>query len=76
MNSPSFRSEILSEIDRLGTADQHRVLDFVKALAASQPKGTPGSEVVRLAGIIASADVDEMMAAIEAGCEKVDADEW
>lgn len=44
--------------------------------ASPKPLGTPGRELLGLAGTISSDDAKEMMTAIEEGCGKVDLSEW
>jgi hypothetical protein len=75
MITPSIRDEVLRELEKLGAADQKRVMDFVRALGTAEARGTPGSELIRFAGTLPEDSVDEMMAAIEDGCERID-DEW
>jgi hypothetical protein len=75
MISPSIRDEVLRELEKLGAADQQRVMDFLRALGSARPRGTPGSDLTRFAGTLSQESVDEMMAAIEDGCERID-DEW
>jgi hypothetical protein len=73
--SPSIRDAVLRELEKLGAADQRRVMDFVRALSSAEPRGTPGSELARFAGVLSEEAVDEIMAAIDDGCERID-DEW
>ncbi|MFQ5343933.1 MAG: hypothetical protein ACE5F6_20505 [Anaerolineae bacterium] len=68
--------QIIRQVDQLPLDFQRRVLDFAQALALSLPRGTPGKQLLRFAGIIEPDDIEAMSRAIEAGCEKVDADEW
>jgi hypothetical protein len=75
MISPSIRDAVLRELEKLGAADQQRVMDFLRALGSAKPRGTPGSDLTRFAGTLSEESVDEMMAAIEDGCERID-DEW
>jgi hypothetical protein len=75
MISPSMRDEVLRGLEKLDAADQKRVVEFVRALGSAEPRGTPGSDLTRFAGILSEGSVDEMMAAIEDGCERID-DEW
>jgi hypothetical protein len=69
-------SDIVHELDRLPDDEQQRVLQFVRALASVQPAGMPGTEMIRLAGLIPTDDLREMAQAIKAGCEQVDEREW
>ena len=55
---------------------QRRVLDFARALALSQQRGIPGSEILRFAGTLTPQDASEMQHAIEEACERVDPDGW
>jgi hypothetical protein len=71
----SLRDAVVREFERLGTADQLRVMDFVRALGTAQPRGTPGRELARFSGAFSESAVDEMMTAIEEGCERID-EEW
>jgi len=68
--------QIISQLDKLPLELQRRVLDFIQALILSLPKGVPGKQLLRFAGTIGPDDIQAMKQAIEAGCEKVDMDEW
>jgi hypothetical protein len=57
---------------KLSAADQQRLRDFIDGLRSSQPRGTPGSTLTQFAGILSEEAVDEMMLAIEEGCERID----
>jgi hypothetical protein len=72
----TIANQIIRELDQLPPELQRRVLDFAQALALSLPKGVPGKELLRFAGSIAPEDIAAMEQAIQAGCEKVDANEW
>jgi hypothetical protein len=74
MIGPAFREAVLRELEKLGAADQQRVMDFVRALGATPPKGTPGAALSRFSGVLDKESVDEMLAAIEDGCERIDED--
>jgi hypothetical protein len=65
----SLRDQVLRELEKLGAADQKRVMDFVRALALASPRGTPGSELTQFAGTLSEESVAEMIAAIEDGCD-------
>lgn len=75
MISPSTRDKVLREMEKLGAANQKRVIDFLRGLNSAELHGIPGSELARFAGTVSERSVDEMMAAIEDGCERID-DEW
>ena len=72
----SIKQEIVKRLDYLPLELQRRVLDFTRALVLSQPKGVPGKQLLRFAGILEAEDAQAMTQAIEAGCERVDVNEW
>ncbi|MFQ5854861.1 MAG: hypothetical protein ACE5LU_04355 [Anaerolineae bacterium] len=76
MTHSVITQQIIRQVDQLPLELQRRILDFAQALALSLPKGTPGKQLLRFAGIIEPDDIEAMSQAIEAGCEKVDANEW
>ena len=74
-----IQSELLSYLGQLPADEQALVVDFARTLAKSpKPKkvGTPGKELLRFAGTISHEDAQQMMKAIEEGCEQIDANEW
>ena len=76
MNSNSLPEELINELQQLDAKRQREVLDFVRALAKSQPRGVPGNSLLSFAGGIPNAELELMRVAIEEGCEKVATDEW
>ena len=73
--SALIKERLVEQVDALPDDLQRRVLDFAQALAMTLPKGVPGTELLKFAGVISADDGRRMSEAIEAGCEKVD-DEW
>ena len=71
MEATSVKQEILDEIHKLGKGQQVEVLEFVRSLAKSEMTGVPGKTLLRFAGTIDRADLDEMAKAIQADCENV-----
>ncbi len=71
-----LEQEILEQIKELGPEEQRQILDFVRALNISKPKGVPGKALLRFAGSIAAEDLQYMAKAIDDGCEKVNPNEW
>lgn len=67
---------IVEQLKALPYESQWRVLEFTQALAATSPRGVPGSQLLPFAGVIPPDDLQLMQQAIEEGCERVDADEW
>ncbi len=76
MIDASLKSELLKQVDHLPPALQRQVLDFASALGKSMPTGTPGRELLSLAGVLDPQDAKEMMQAIQIGCESVDIHGW
>ena len=76
MLNVTVKKEIINQMGRLDYEYQRRVLDFARALAATGPKGIPGKQLLPFAGAIPADDLKDMARAIEAGCEKVDANGW
>jgi len=72
----SIKRKLLEQLDALPYEFQRRVLDFAQALALSVPKGVPGKQLLRFVGAIPADDLQMMVQAIEAGCERIDWDEW
>ena len=75
-NGSDLKQEILEQIDLLPAELQRRVLAFAQSLAVSSPKGVPGRELQRFAGILSHDEARVWMKAIKAGCERVDLNEW
>jgi hypothetical protein len=81
---PLIQTELLSYLGQLPADEQARVVDFARTLVTSPksnkvgtPKvGTPGKELLRFAGTISREDAQQMMAAIEDGCEQIDVNDW
>jgi hypothetical protein len=76
MVNPTIKEQILSDLDQLSPEQQARAADFVHGLASRTPKGIPGKDLRRFAGILDPESAREMIEAIEEGCERVDLDEW
>ena len=76
---PAVQSELLSYLGQLAQSDQARVVDFARILTgAPKPpiRGVPGKDLLKFAGTISHEDAQEMIKAIEEGCEQIDADSW
>ncbi|XFA72175.1 hypothetical protein RYO59_000396 [Thermosynechococcaceae cyanobacterium Okahandja] len=66
-------------IEQLRGMPQHlqwQVLEFARALAKEQVRGTPGQQLLRFAGSIPADDLQWMDKSIEEGCEQPNLDEW
>jgi len=68
--------EVVEQLKGLSQELQARVLEYTRSLAQSTPRGIPGRQLLRFAGVIPLDDTELMTEAIEQGCERVDADEW
>ncbi len=68
--------QIVSQLRVLPRESQEWVLQFTRALAASVPRGVPGTQLLCFAGTMSDEDAMAMTAAIEQGCEQVDDGEW
>jgi len=64
---PAVRDEMFKQLENLPADMQRRVVEFVRALALSQPKGIPGPDLLRFAGTLTPEDAAEMKRAIEEG---------
>jgi hypothetical protein len=75
VNTPVV-DKVIEQLNELPSEMQWRVLEFTRALAASAPRGVPGTQLLQFAGTISLDDLHLMQQAIEDGCEKVDEDGW
>jgi hypothetical protein len=76
MLDAGIQSELLKEVEQLPPPLQRKVVDFAHSLAQSRPRGTPAKQLLEFAGILDAEEAKAMMAAIEEGCERIDANEW
>ena len=67
----AITQQVIRQLDQLPPELQQKVLDFAQELFLSSLKGTPGKQLLRFAGVIEPDDIQMMIQAIEAGCEKV-----
>jgi hypothetical protein len=72
----SIVEKVIEQLQFLPQELQWRVLEFTRTLAASNPRGVAGFQLIRFAGAIPMNDVQIMKETIEQGCEQVDRDEW
>ncbi|MBM4465163.1 MAG: hypothetical protein FJ014_06385 [Chloroflexi bacterium] len=68
--------KVVEQLKALPHELQWRVLEFTRALAVSIPRGVPGQQLLRFAGVIPLDDLQLMRLAIEEGCERIDTNEW
>jgi hypothetical protein len=74
--TPDTRERLLATIDAMPEEMQLQVLAYAESLGAPLPRGLTGAEMRRLVGLFPHEDLKEISAAIEDGCERVDAGEW
>ena len=72
----SIVTQVVERLTAMPDNLQRRVLEYVEALDATARQRLSGAELLKLAGAIPPDDLREMAAAIEAGCERVDVNEW
>ena len=76
MSQAEIQHQLYEEIDKLSAAEQMRLLATARELRSESPKGTPWSQIKHLAGTLPDEDAQEIMAAIDEGCENIDLDGW
>jgi hypothetical protein len=72
----AIQSDLLREVSQLTPPQQRRVVEYAHSLVTSRPRGTPGRQLLKFAGILSAEEAKAMMDAIEEGCERVDANGW
>lgn len=76
MIDATIQSELLRAVEQLPPPLQREVVNYAHSLVHPRPRGTPGRELLRFAGIMTPEEGKAMMDAIEEGCERIEADEW
>lgn len=76
MLDSATQNDLLKEVEQLSPPLQRKVVDFAHSLAQARPRGTPGRQLLKFAGILSPEEAKAMMDAIEEGCERIDANEW
>jgi len=72
----SIVEKVIEQLQFLPQELQWRVLEFTRTLAASNPRGVAGTQLLRFAGAIPMKDIQVMQKTIEQGCEQADTNEW
>ncbi|HVT18033.1 MAG TPA: hypothetical protein VHQ90_17885 [Thermoanaerobaculia bacterium] len=70
MLDQTVREQILNDLERLSPQRQARAAQLVHGLVSQVPKGAPGRDLLRFAGLLDSESVRQMEEAIEEGCER------
>lgn len=70
MIQPSIKKQILEDLERLTPELQRKAQELVRELtiSGSRPRGTPGKDLMRFAGILDEEVAREMERVIEEGC--------
>jgi len=76
MLSPLVEQELHQQLEVLPVNQQRQVLDFARALAATQPQGVPGQSLLSFAGTITASDLALMSQAVQEECEHINLQEW
>lgn len=76
MLQTSIRDELLALMNGLSREEQQRVLEFTRSLSSESPKGTPGKDLLHLAGSISPEDARQIAEAVEEECEQIDYSKW
>lgn len=64
--------EVVEQLQAMPQPLQKQVLEFVRSLAQTEVRGTPGQQLLRFAGSISDADLQLMREAIAQDCERAD----
>lgn len=75
MTSKAFENEFLKGLDLLTKDQQQKVISYLRALL-KRTKNRNQQNLLQFAGSFKSKDLQEINSAIEAGCEKIDKNEW
>ena len=76
MIDPELQEQILKQLADLPPVKQYRVLDFARILAGSQPRGTPGSQLLWFSGVMTHTEAKEFLQSIDEDCEQIDEEGW
>ena len=75
MNKP-LPEELLSSLDVLDSEDIDLVTDYVRALKEKRERLADRKKLMSLAGSIPKDEMEQIRAAIEEGCERIDHEGW
>jgi hypothetical protein len=76
MTQTEIQHQLYDEIDKLSATEQLRLLAAAREMKSVRLEGTPWSKIKHLAGTMPDEDAEEIIAAIEEGCETIDLDGW
>jgi hypothetical protein len=72
----SISDDIAERVRRLPRPKQEQALAYIQSLESAAETSASPEALTQFAGSIATADLAEISAAIEADCERVDAADW
>ena len=72
----SIIEQVVQQLNTMPQSLQQQVLQFACRIGQISIKGTPGQQLLKLAGSIPSDDLAVMQDSIRQDCEQVDLDEW
>lgn len=70
------RDEILKRLDRMPHDRQRKALELIRTLDTESRSGTPGRDLLDLAGTLHPDDAAQMLRVIDEEFEQVDKDAW
>lgn len=70
MSYSTLEMAIQEQLGQLSREQQQQVLEFARALVATQVHGVPGQTLLRFAGVIEADDLAIMQQSIKEGCEQ------
>ena len=76
MTVQTIESAIYEQLEKLSLEQRRQVLEFARSLATPKIQGVPGRSLLRFAGIIDGADLEELKQAVEEGCEQIHPNDW
>ena len=77
MTATARQQELLARFEQLLPSQQQEVIDFASFLAAKKLSEVPaGTRMLQYAGILSDEDAQQMLTAIEEGCEQIDEAGW
>lgn len=74
--SDALKDQIMDQLTGMSEQEQRRILEIARSMSPGIRKGINGGSLLRFAGAMSEDDARGMSEAIDAGCERVDPDEW
>ena len=67
----AIQSDLLKELDRLSPTQQHRVLDFARALVERMRQGALSNALLQFIGSMSHTEAEDFLRGIEEECKRV-----